>query len=234
MLIIKPGDNAMFETREQVLEKILAQKKPTCPHCREVMKLWEVPPITVGDGLGWGTPFLYICFNDDCPLYRQGWNHMKDTYAHTASYRCMNYPGTEQFELIPVFSNMGGRGQIIDEQVIAEEEALKEAIKGGFAMLAECYVNKDDPAVLNILLDSNQPNRVRQKAAEMMGDIGELEAIEPLRNSKFGNEIVQKEVDQAIKKIHKRFFTRECPFCAEIIKKRAKICKHCQKEVAGI
>ncbi|MGD8257472.1 MAG: zinc ribbon domain-containing protein, partial [Desulfobacterales bacterium] len=106
--------------------------------------------------------------------------------------------------------------------------------KSGFAMLAECYVKKDDPAVLNVLLDSNQPNRVRQKAAEMMGDIGELEAIEPLKNSKFGNEIVQKEVDQAIKKIHERFFTRECPFCAEIIKKRAKICKHCQKEVAGV
>ncbi|MBW1822651.1 MAG: zinc ribbon domain-containing protein, partial [Deltaproteobacteria bacterium] len=28
-------------------------------------------------------------------------------------------------------------------------------------------------------------------------------------------------------------FTKECPFCAEIIKKKAKICKHCQKEVAG-
>jgi hypothetical protein len=233
-MLIKTGDNTMFETREQVLEKILAQKKPACPHCREKMNLWEVPPITVGDGLGWGTPFLYICFNDNCSLYRQGWDHMKDNYAHTASYRCMNYPGTEQFELIPVFSNMGGRGQIIDEQVIAEEEALKEAIKSGFAMLAECYVNTDDPAVLNVLLDSNQPNRVRQKAAEMMGDIGELEAIEPLKNSKFGNEIVQKEVDQAIKKIHERFFTRECPFCAEIIKKRAKICKHCQKEVAGV
>jgi hypothetical protein len=62
---------------------------------------------------------------------------------------------------MPVFSDMGGKAQIVDDQVLAEEEALKEAIK----------------------------------------------------------------------KIHDRFFTRECPFCAEIIKKRAKICKHCQKEV---
>ncbi|MCK5418660.1 MAG: zinc ribbon domain-containing protein, partial [Desulfobacterales bacterium] len=37
-----------------------------------------------------------------------------------------------------------------------------------------------------------------------------------------------------VSKIHQRYFTRECPFCAEIIKKRAKICKHCQKEVAGL
>jgi predicted RNA-binding Zn-ribbon protein involved in translation (DUF1610 family) len=224
----------MFETREQVLERVLEQKRPKCPHCGEEMKLWEVPPITVGDGLGWGTPFLFLCFNDECSLYKQGWGHMKQTYAHTASYRCMNYPGTQQFELIPVFSGQGGRGQIIDDQLLMEQEIIKEAIKNGFAMLAECFVRKDGPSVLTILMDASHPNRVRQKAAEMIGDIGELEAIEPLRNAKFGNELVQKEVVAAIKKIHERYFTRECPFCAEIIKKRANICKHCGKEVGGV
>ena len=69
---------------------------------------------------------------------------------------------------------------------------------------------------------------------EVEGDLGELEAIEPIRNLKFGHLPLQEAVDKAIQKIHKRFFTRECPFCAEIIKKRAKICKHCQKEVAGV
>ncbi len=47
-----------FETREQVLEKVLAQKRPHCPHCGQEMNIWEVPPITCGDGLGWGAPFL--------------------------------------------------------------------------------------------------------------------------------------------------------------------------------
>jgi hypothetical protein len=224
----------MFETREQVLEKILEEKKPLCPHCGEEMKLWEVPPFSIGDGLGWGTPYLYLCFNDNCQLYKQGWDHMKATYAHSASYRCMNYPGTEQFELIPVFSEQGARGQIVDEQLMAEEEAIKEAIKNGFSMLAECFVRKDGPSVLTILMDPSHPNRVRRKAAEMIGDIGEVEAIEPLRSAKFGNDLVQKEVDAAITKIHQRHFTRECPFCAEIIKSRAKICKHCGKEVAGL
>ncbi len=221
----------MFETREQVLERILEQEKPQCPHCGDDMKLWEVPPITMGDGLGWGSPFLYLCFNDNCSLYKQGWDNLKENYAHNASYRCMNYPGTDQFELIPVFSEHGGRGQIIDEQVVVEQEAIKAAIKNGYAMLAECFSRQDGPSVLTILLDPSHPNRVRQKAAEMMGDIGDVEAIEPLRNARFGNHLVQKEVDAAISKIHAKNFTRECPYCAEIIKKRAKICKHCSKEV---
>ena len=87
--------------------------------------------------------------------------------------------------------------------------------------------------MIRILLDITEPMRVRVKAAEMIGDIGALEAIEPIKNYKFGNEILQQKADDSIKKIHERYFTRECPFCAEIIKKRASICKHCGKEVAG-
>jgi len=223
-----------FETREQVFEKVMAQEKPKCPHCSQEMNIWEVPPINVGDGLGWGTPFLFLCFNDECPLYVQGWGHLKENYAHNASYRCMNYPGTSQFELMPVFSPMGARGQIIDEQVVMQEEVLKQSIKRGFSVLADCYVAKDGPAVLNILLDGGEPVRVRVKAAEMVGDIGELDAIEPLRSLRFGNEILQEKVDAAVLRLHERFFTRECPFCAEIIKRRAAVCKHCGKEVAGL
>ena len=133
----------MFETREQVLERILEQEKPRCPHCGEEMTLWEVPPITVGDGLGWGTPYLYLCFNDDCKLYRQGWDHMKKNYAHTASYRCMNYPGTKQFELIPVFSDQGGRGQIVDEQLMARRRS-KKPLKTDFPCWRNVLSEKTD------------------------------------------------------------------------------------------
>ena len=68
----------------------------------------------------------------------------------------------------------------------------------------------------------------------MIGDFGELEAIEPIRNTRFGNQKLQDKVNGAVDKIHERFFTRECPFCAEIIKRRAKVCKHCGKEVSGL
>ena len=111
---------------------------------------------------------------------------------------------------------------------------MKQNIKKGFSILADCYVNKDGVTILRLLMDSAEPVRVRLKAAEMIGDIGELESIEPIRNLKFGNQRLQEQVDGAVQKIHKRFYTRECPFCAEIIKKRAKVCKHCGKEVAGL
>jgi hypothetical protein len=222
-----------FETREQILEQILDREKPHCPHCQTEMNLWEVPPITFGDGLGWGVPFMYVCFNDECPSYVKGWDNLRDNFAHNASYRCINYPGTTTFEFMPVFSPLGAQGQVIDEQAVAEQEVLKANIKKGFSILADCFVAKDGVSVLRILLDPAEPVRVRHKAAEMMGDIGELEAIEPIRNLRFGNELLQSTVEAAIVKIHERHFTRECPFCAEIIKKRAKICKHCGQGVAG-
>ncbi|UCD31755.1 MAG: zinc ribbon domain-containing protein [Desulfobacterales bacterium] len=222
-----------FETKEQVLEKILAQKRPACPHCNAEMSIWEVPPFSFSDGLGWGVPYLFICFNDECPTYVQGWDNLMENYAHNASVRCMCYPGKKKFEYIPVFSAMGAKGQIIDDQVLIEQEMMKERIKKGFSILTDAYIAKDSVTVVSILLDATEPQRVRLKAAEMIGDIGELEAIEPIKNAKFGNAIVQKEVDESVAKIHQRHFTRECPFCAEIIKKRAKICKHCNLEVAG-
>ena len=227
------GQLMTFETKEQVLEKILSQDKTLCPHCGVEMNIWEVPPFSFSDGLGWGTPYLFVCFNDECPLYVNGWANIEENYAHNASYRCMNYPGTQQFEFIPVFSPIGGTGQIIDDQVLVEQEILKEKIKRGFSILTDAYVSKDAVTVVSILLDAAEPQRVRLKAAEMVGDIGELEAIDPIKNARFGNQIIQKKVDESVQKIHERYFTRECPFCAEIIKKRAKICKHCGQEVAG-
>lgn len=224
-----------FETKEQVLDRIMAADKPHCPHCDQEMNLWEVPPVNVGDGLGWGVPYLYLCFNDECPVYMEGWENMRTNYGRSSSYRCMCYPGeSNNYELMPVFSPIGATGQIIDDEVVAAEEALKINIKRGFSLLADCYVSRDVPTILQLLLDAAEPVRVRLKAAEMLGDIGVVDAIEPARCARFGNELLQKAVDEAIAKIHSRFFTRECPFCAEIVKQRAAICKHCNREIAGV
>ncbi len=220
-----------IETRDEFCERVMAMDKPLCPHCSQEMSLWEVPPISFSDGLGWGVPYIFVCFNDECSLFTEGWSNMEENFGQTASYRCMCYPGEEKFECMPVFSPEGAKGQVIDDQILMQQEVLKENTKRGFSVLAECYVQKDGVTVLNILTDGAEPPKVRLKAAEMIGDIGELEAIDPLRNFKLGNPLIQEKVEESIKKIHARYFTRECPFCAEIIKQQAKVCKHCSKEL---
>jgi hypothetical protein len=222
-----------IQTRDEALDEILEKEKPKCPHCKTEMSLWEVPQVVCGDGLGWGVPFLYVCFNDACSLYKKGWDDLMDQVGHRSSYRCMNYPGTETFELLPVFSSMGGSAQIITDDTRARQKAQEEAIKSGFSILADCYVATDLVQILKMAMDPSEPIRVRLKAAEMLGDLGNIEAIDPLQNTKFGNSKLQEEVTKTIAKIHEKNFTRACPFCAEIIKKQAKICKHCKMEVAG-
>lgn len=128
---------------------------------------------------------------------------------------------------------MGGTAQIIDEQVVADQKALEQTIKAGFAELAECYRQANHSRVLALVLDALTPPRVRLKAAEMIGDIGVLESIEPLKNGKYPSDILRQQVDASIDLLHQKTFTRECPFCAEIIKQRATVCKHCGREVAG-
>ncbi len=222
-----------METLDEAFERVMSLEKPKCPHCDTEMSIWEVPAISVGDGLGWGEPFLFICFNDDCSLFKQGWDEIMETLGQQSSYRCMNYPGTDNFEILPVFSSFGGSGQVITDETVARQKELEEAIKSGFSILADCYVANDLVQILKMTMDATEPVRVRLKAAEMLGDIAETEAIEPLQNTKFGNQKLQEAVTTSIGKIHERCFTRTCPFCAEVIKLQAQICKHCKMEVAG-
>lgn len=223
-----------MKTKQDILDEMLSEEAPQCPHCQKSMEIWQVPEFAFGDGLGWGTPYLFVCFNDSCPSYQSGWDDIRGNFAHNASYRCMCYPDRKSFEFIPVFSPEGGTGQVVSEQLLQEQEQLKESIKIGFSTLADAYVKKDADAVMLILLDALQPARVRLKAAEMIAELGRTQDIESLESSKYGNKLITDQVKSSIKKIHQRLFTRECPFCAEIIKERAKICKHCGKEVAGL
>jgi hypothetical protein len=220
-----------FETREELLEKYIKMDKPHCPHCDKNMTLWEVPPINFSDGLGWGTPYLFVCFNDECPSYKKGWEHLSQTMEAPASYRCINEPGQKNFEYMPVFSPVGAQGGMLDDEVLIREEAQKELMKKTFAIVTDYYMSKDWDEILKICLDPEIPPKARLKAVEMVGEIGDVEAIEHLVNHKFPSPVLVAAVEKAVEQLHERHYTRECPYCAEIIKKRASFCKHCNKEV---
>ena len=83
---------------------------PSCPHCGSRLKKWLVP-----DGSSWDEEFFFVCFNDECPYYRKGWEWMKQEYNQEASYRFMINPTTGAASMIPVWSDAATRDRIVDE-----------------------------------------------------------------------------------------------------------------------
>jgi SAM-dependent methyltransferase len=99
-------------------EKDLEQRKRRikttlqCPHCGEQLKKWLVPdnPFEVT----WDNEFMYICFNDHCPYYVRGWDHMAKEGNRGVSYRLMYNPDKDVCLPIPVPSPRALRESIVD------------------------------------------------------------------------------------------------------------------------
>jgi len=213
---------------EKVMEK---NKKAVCPHCGQNLNKWSTPSFNFADGLGWCTPFLYVCFNDECSFYVNSWKHLNEAYGQEMGYRFMLHPDSGESSSIPVGNKYAMKGDIIDEIREAEEKAELEERKRAYQQLTDFYMSKDVDSILKMLFNEAGFGSVRLKAAQHLAEIGDPKAIEPLANQNFENEVIQKQVEETIKTLHKKNFSRECPYCAEIIKVRAKICKHCGKDL---
>jgi len=83
---------------------------PQCPYCGQAMKKWRVPLEST-----WASAFFFVCFNDECPYFVQGWDHMLAQQAVRASFRCRLDPQSQKFLPLPVWS----------------ADALKDDIIGG-------------------------------------------------------------------------------------------------------
>ena len=82
----------------------------SCPHCGSRLKKWRVP-----DEASWTEEFFFVCFNDDCSYYKDGWKWMMEQYSQQASYRYMINPTTGTSSMIPVWSDSATREMIIEE-----------------------------------------------------------------------------------------------------------------------
>jgi len=72
---------------------------PTCPHCKAVMEQLD------SRHLDWDSPYLWVCFNDDCSLFKKGWNQMMENFGQLVSYRFMIHPESGTSGVIPAFSH---------------------------------------------------------------------------------------------------------------------------------
>ncbi|MBF0367935.1 MAG: hypothetical protein HQL52_00605 [Magnetococcales bacterium] len=91
-------------------------EKKDCIHCGQPMPLWAVSSHDYSDGLGFGTPVMRVCFNDECPFHVKGWNTMHDSYGRIGSVRFFFNPFDGDNGALPVAHKDAMRGDIIEEE----------------------------------------------------------------------------------------------------------------------
>jgi len=207
------------------------EEKHVCPHCKQELTLCHAPPIHVGDGLGWGSEYLFICLNNDCSLFAKGWEYIENQYGHVGSYRYMEIPGSKESYNMMVAGRDAFTGSIVDVEEMKRQNTRYQEEKKAVAALPSCVEEGNLEPVLFLLLDEAAHINVRKEAASMLIPINDVDCIEPLRNHSFRDTSLEQEVNMAISAILNKNFLKECPYCAELIKARAKVCKHCQKEL---
>ena len=86
-----------------------SEERPNCPHCNEPMLKWQPPMENT-----WSEPFQYVCFNDDCKYYVEGWEYMQQTRESKTSYRCRYNPRNNLWDPVPVWTKYDLRDGIIE------------------------------------------------------------------------------------------------------------------------
>ena len=85
------------------------EERPRCPHCGEPMLKWQPPAQNT-----WNEPYQYICFNDECEYFVEGWKYMEQTRESKTSYRCRYNPRNKLCDPIPVWTKQDLKDGIIE------------------------------------------------------------------------------------------------------------------------
>ena len=216
----------MYERIEKLLEE-----KYICPHCDSELTLCNAPPVHVGDGLGWGSEAMFICLSDTCSLFLNGWDSVEANYGHHASYRYMELPGSKEGNIMMVGNKDAFKASVIDIKEIKKQNVRYKQEKEAVAQLDTCVDQKNLEPVLFLILDEAANQSDRKRAVSLLKELNNLDCIEPIRNHTFRDTSLEQECNMIIQQLLKENFLKECPYCAEIIKLRAKKCKHCKEDV---
>lgn len=204
---------------------------PVCPHCETELSCCEAPPIHIGDGLGWGSEVLYICLNDDCKLFVNGWAQIEEKYGHNSSYRYMQLPGSTEANVMMVGSEDAFKGSVIDLEVVESQNVRFKKEKEALKALETAVEEKNLEPALHLILDEAAALAGRKKAISMLVGINDLACVDPIRNHRFRDTSVESECTMALAQLLKANYKKECPYCAELIKQQASVCMHCNKEL---
>lgn len=202
-----------------------------CPHCKQTLSLCEAPPIHVGDGLGWGSDVLFICLNDSCSLFINGWDKIEAQYGHHASYRYMELPGSPEGNCMMVGNADAFKACIIDKEDLKNQNARYRRQKEATKLLESCVAENNIKPVMTLLLDEMASKTVRVTALGYLKELNDLACVDPLRNHKFRDPAFEQQVNQAITELLNNNFKKECPHCLEIVKAQAKKCMHCKENL---
>ncbi|MBF0285394.1 MAG: hypothetical protein HQL51_13160 [Magnetococcales bacterium] len=91
-----------------------AERGRACPHCGQTLALYSTSPFTYSDGLGWGSQTLHVCFNDECPIFVNGWLTM-ERYGRVGSQRYWYNPVDKEDGVLPVANHQSMRGDILGQ-----------------------------------------------------------------------------------------------------------------------
>ncbi len=207
------------------------EEKHTCPHCQKELRLCHAPPVHVGDGLGWGSEYLFICLNDDCPLFVNGWKHIENQYGHVGSYRYMEIPNSNETYSMMVAGRNAFTGSEVDIEAMKRQSERHQKEMKATGELDTCIEQRNLECVLTLLLDENANINSRKKAVKCLVPLNDLSCVEPLRNMVFRNTELEQLLNIELSALLKNNYVKECPYCAELVKSRALFCKHCQKEL---